>query len=71
LDARARHWEIEVKAAGKQPTAAQLRWLKQMSSLGAVAFWTDSANDCERVAEAIMCGGRIVWLEGAEFMVEM
>jgi hypothetical protein len=71
LDARARHWEIEVKAASKKPTAAQLRWLRHMTELGAVAFWGDNCNDIERVAEAIVAGGRIVWGKGDNFWVDM
>ncbi len=64
------HWEIETKAEGKKLTPLQLGWLKDCSRLGAVAFWTDSANDAERVAEAVLQGGRIVWTEN-DFYVEM
>lgn len=34
-------------------------------------MFRDSANDAERVAEAILNGGKIVWLDGCEYMVEM
>jgi hypothetical protein len=70
IDRHARHWELEVKAPGKKPTPAQLAWLKECSRLGCVAFWSDNANDAERVAEAVLGGGRIVW-EGDDFYVEM
>ncbi len=66
----ARHFEIEVKAANEKPTPKQLEWLKECHRLGAVAYWSDSANDAERVAEAIVQGGRIVWGE-KDFWVEM
>jgi hypothetical protein len=67
----ARHWEIEVKAAGEKPTAKQLVWLKECHRLGAVSFWADSVNDAERVADAIIRGGKIVWHEDHEYHVEM
>ena len=71
IDRQARHWEIEVKRPGNKPTGLQLHWLKEMHALGCVAFWSDSANDAERVAKAIKAGGVIVWDEGSEFHVEM
>ncbi len=71
IDRQARHWEVEVKAPGKKPTEAQLAWLKRMHELGCVSLWSDSVNDCERVAEAIMRGGKIVWLNGCDYMVEL
>lgn len=73
-----RHWEIETKRPGKRPTVLQLTWLKLCHSRGAVAFWADSANVAEQVAEAILAGGRIVWRtepgyhpDGADFDVDM
>ena len=66
-----RHWEIETKRPGNRPTACQLLWLKEMSHLGCVAFWTDSANVAEQVAEAILDGGRIVWHNNDDFDVGM
>src|SRR4051812_43262788 len=66
-----RHFEIEVKRPGNRPTLKQLEWLKECTRLGAVAFWADSVNIAERVAEAIVSGGRIVWLEGDDYDVEM
>jgi len=73
-----RHWEIETKAKGKRPTEKQLKWLKDMTKRGCVCFWADNANTAERISEAIIAGGRIVWREGpgyhpdgADFDVEM
>lgn len=71
VDNNARHWEIETKRPGNRPTPGQLEWLKTMSAIGCVAFWTDSANIAERVAEAILAGGKIVWHDGDDFDVEM
>ena len=65
----ARHWEIEVKRPGNKPTPLQLVWLKDMSEKGCVAFWSDSANVAEQVAEAILNGGRIVWHEDENYDV--
>jgi hypothetical protein len=67
----ARHWEIETKRPGNRPTPAQLEWLKAMSANGCIAYWADSANIAERVAEAIIAGGRIVWLDDDNFDVEI
>ena len=66
-----RHVEIEVKAPGKKPTELQLRWLKMMHSLGCVCLWSDNANDAERVMEAVMKGGKVVWGDGVDFWVEV
>lgn len=66
-----KHWEIEVKAKDKRPTPKQLEWLKGCTRLGAVAYWADSANIAERVAEAVLSGGRIAWHEDDAFDVEM
>ena len=66
-----RHWEIETKRPGNRPTPGQLGWLKAMSARGCVAFWVDSANIAERVAEAILAGGQIVWHEDCNFDVVM
>lgn len=66
-----RHLEIEVKRPGNKPTDLQLAWLKAMKACEAVAWWSDNANDCERVAQAILQGGRIIWLDGCEYMVQM
>lgn len=71
IDPIARHWEIETKRPGNRPTPGQLEWLKMMSSLGCVSFWADSATIAERVAEAVLQGGRIVWHEDDAFDVEM
>lgn len=71
VDRTGRHWELECKRPGNKPTPKQLEWLKSMTERGCVAYWADSANIAERVAEAILAGGRIVWGEGCEFDVEM
>ena len=65
------HLEIEVKRPGNKPTEHQLRWLKEMHQLGCVAIWGDNANDVERVIEAVIHGGQIVWSKGHDFWVEM
>ena len=66
-----RHWEIETKRPGNRPTPGQLEWLKTMSARGCVAFWVDSANIADRVAEAILDGGRIAWHDDDNFDVVM
>jgi hypothetical protein len=66
-----RRWEIEVKRYGEKPTRGQLLWLKQMTDLGAVAFWVDNADTADRIAPVIIQGGRIVWRAGCNFDVEM
>ena len=66
----ARHIEIEVKRPGNKPTAAQLAWLKDMTARGAVAFWADDPGVAERVAQAVLNGGRIVWREDGTYDVE-
>ncbi len=71
FDRTAKHWEIETKRPGNRPTDAQLKWLKYMSNLGCVAFWADSANIAERVAEAVLRGGVIVWHNDDAFDVEV
>lgn len=65
-----RHWEIEVKRPGNKPTPKQLRWLKDCTARNVVAFWGDNCNTVERVAEAILAGGRVVWHEDENFDVE-
>jgi hypothetical protein len=65
-----RHWEIEVKRPGNRPTPKQLEWLKECHRYGAVAYWADSANIAERVAQAIQSGGRIAWHDDDNFDVE-
>ncbi len=66
-----RHVEIETKRPGEKPTEHQLRWLKYMHDLGCISFWSDSANDAERVAEAVLNGGQVVWHENEDFHIEM
>ena len=71
IDRNARHWEVEVKRPGNKPTQKQLEWLKDMTARGCVAYWADIANIAELVAEAILAGGRIKWLnDGCDFDVE-
>ena len=64
-----RHWEIELKRHGEKPTPAQLTWLQECGRTGAVAFWGDNVDTIERVAEAILAGGRIVWRNDGFFDV--
>ena len=66
-----RHVEIEVKRDGEKPTPKQLEWLLECHRLGAIAFWADNANIAERVAEAILAGGRIAWKDDGTFDVEL
>ncbi len=70
IDRTGRHWEVECKRPGNKPTPKQLAWLKDMTARGCVAYWADSANVAERVAEAILAGGWIVWHEDENFDVE-
>jgi hypothetical protein len=71
VDRNARHWEIETKRPGNRPTPKQLEWLKGMTARGCVAYWADSANIAERVAEAVLAGGRIAWVgDGCDYDVE-
>lgn len=65
------HIEIEVKRPGNRPTPRQLEWLKECTRLGAVAYWADNANTAERVAEAVLAGGEIVWGDGDDYDVVM
>lgn len=66
----ARHWEIETKRLDEIPTPKQLEWLKKMHNRGCIAFWADSANIAERVAESVINGGRIIWHDDENFDVE-
>ena len=70
IDPGGAHWEIEVKRPGGKPTPKQITWLREMHGLGCVAFWGDNVSDIERVAEAILSGGRVVW-EDNDFYIEM
>lgn len=70
LDRTGRHWEIEAKRPGNKPTPKQLAWLQDMTRRGAVAFWADDAGVAERVAEAVLSGGRIAWRDDGTFDVE-
>jgi len=65
------HVEIEVKARGNKPTPKQLAWLLECHRLGAVAMWGDDCNVIERVAEAVLRGGKIVWCDDGTYDVEM
>lgn len=42
-----RHIEIEVKAPGNKPTAAQESWLSLCRAGGCIAFWADSREMCQ------------------------
>jgi hypothetical protein len=66
----AKHFEIEIKADGGKPTPKQIEWLKECARLGAIAYWGDNINDIERVAEAVLAGGRVVWTD-KDFHVEI
>ncbi len=60
-----RHWEIEVKAPDKKPTAKQTAWLKRCHATGCVAFWADNVPTAINVAQAVLNGARIVWKRGS------
>jgi hypothetical protein len=65
-----RHWEIEVKRPGQRPTMKQAAFLMIMHQQGAVAFWVDSIELAERVAVAILDGGRVKWHEDGDYDIE-
>ena len=65
------HVEIEVKRPPNRPTEHQLAWLKESQRLGALAWWGDSVNVIERVAEALLRGGVIVWHDDENFDVRL
>ena len=71
VDRTGRHWEIECKRPGNRPTPKQLAWLKEMTASGCVAYWADDALICERVAEAVLQGGNIIWHENENFDVKL
>lgn len=71
VDRDGRHWEIETKRPGNKPTPKQLAWLKEMTARGCVAFWADSANVAEVVAEAVISGGVIVWQNDENFDIDI
>jgi hypothetical protein len=65
------HVEIEVKRPGNKPTPTQLKWLKGMTDMGAIAFWCDSPTVAEDIMRAILAGGEVVWHEDENFDIEM
>ena len=65
-----RHWEIEVKRPGNKPTPTQLKWLKEMTAQGCVAYWADNPTTAELVAEAVLSGCEIVWRDGVDYDVQ-
>lgn len=70
--ATGRHVEVEWKRPGNRPTVHQLRWLKECTRTGAIAFWSDSVAVAEMVMMAVLKGGEIAWFDdGDEFDVEM
>jgi hypothetical protein len=42
------HLEIEIKQPGKLPTSEQIAWMQDCQSKGAIAFYCDSIEMCER-----------------------
>lgn len=67
-----RHWEVEIKIPGKEPELEQWLWLREQHELASVAFWCDSTRSLELIARCILEeGGNVVWLEGAQFQVEL
>ena len=64
------HIEIEVKAKGQKPTDRQLDCSR--SALGWEPLRSgQTAQPAERVAEAVVAGGQIVWLEGSDYDIKM
>ncbi len=51
--------EVEIKAPGEKPTAAQLRWLKEAEADGCVAFWCHSVSMCEDALQARGLSGEL------------
>lgn len=43
----ARHFEIEVKKPGEEPTGTQYEWLDEIRAAGGVALWVDSLEMLE------------------------
>jgi hypothetical protein len=65
-----RHWEIEVKRRGRLPSVSQVAWMRLCGELGAAAFWADCPDLAERVALALLEGGRIKWYDDGDYDVE-
>lgn len=55
-----RRFEVEIKRPGNRPTLDQVAWLLKCHYEGCVAFWVESAEQCEGIVEAINGGG---WIE--------
>jgi hypothetical protein len=64
-----RHFELEFKRPGKEPTALQFEWLQKMNARpSTVAFWCDNTATLERVARHVMAGGGVEYTGiGAEY----
>ena len=57
------HVEIEIKRPGERPTPDQVRWLLLMTLHGVPAFWVDNLPTLDRIAQHLMRGGRIGYLD--------
>lgn len=63
------HVEIEWKRPPNKPTLCQLDWLKECTRTGAIAFWADNTKTAEKVARAVLAGGKIKWGDGDSYDV--
>ena len=61
-----------MKAPARSPPRAATPLAQDDASPSvACALWSDNANDAERVMEAVVKGGKVVWGDGVDFWVEM
>ncbi len=65
-----RHFELEFKRAGKRPSELQLQWLKSTNSKHCASFWVDNLADLERIAQWLMQGMSIVYVDGDNYELE-
>jgi hypothetical protein len=64
---RRRRFELEIKRAGKRPTARQQAFLQTNNDAGCVCFWVDNMNTLERIAPLIAAGYRVVYGHGCDY----
>ncbi len=62
-DGHATHFEWEAKRLGERPTLDQVKWLRRINAITGAAFWTDSVATLEIVAQHLIAGGRIEYLD--------
>lgn len=54
-----RHIEIELKAPGKKPNAAQLAWLDLLSETGAICLWGDDIDELRNELHIAIFGNTV------------